>query len=146
MWLDSLSRLARNKAAVGGAFILIATILMAIFAPVLAPQPYDETNFDAVNTAPSWLITLFPTMKPISEGGYMTVNNDYRLGTNSLGRDCSAASSMGRGFRSGAIVGPFIMITIGLTLGVIAGYVGGKVDNLIMRIVDIMYAFPTLPC
>jgi oligopeptide transport system permease protein len=144
LWLDSLSRLARNKAAVVGGIVLIANILMAIFAPVIAPKAYDDADFAAVNTAPSWLISVFPSMKPISDGGYMTINDSYPLGADSLGRDLLTRIIYGSRISLGvAVVGPFISIAVGLILGIISGYVGGRVDNVIMRAVDIMYAFPT---
>jgi oligopeptide transport system permease protein len=144
LWLDSLSRLARNKAAVIGGIVLIVNIQMAIFAPVIAPKSYDDADFAAVNTAPGWLISVFPSMKPISDGGYMTINDSYPLGADSLGRDLLSRIIYGSRISLGvAVVGPFISIVVGLILGIVAGYVGGRVDNVIMRIVDIMYAFPT---
>ncbi len=144
LFMDSLARLARNKAAVLGAIIVLANVLMAIFAPVIAPMSYDKTDFAATNTAPQWLVNIFPSMKPVSEGGYITINDDYTLGADALGRDLLSRIIYGSRISLGvALVGPLVAISIGLTVGIISGYVGGRVDNAIMRAVDIMYAFPT---
>jgi oligopeptide transport system permease protein len=84
-------------------------------------------------------------MKPREAGGYVKINNDYPLGADNLGRDLFSRIVYGaRVSMSVAAVGPLLSILIGFCVGLIAGYKGGRVDNLLMRFVDIMYAFPTI--
>jgi oligopeptide transport system permease protein len=146
LWSESWKRLRRNKAAVLGGVIILLNILMAVFAPVLAPRPYDRQVLADNNSAPLWVINLFPNMQPVGEeGGYVKVNDSYALGADNLGRDLLSRIIYGsRVSLTVAFVGPVVSIAVGLLVGMLAGYFGGMVDNLLMRIVDVMYAFPTL--
>ena len=87
---DALHRLARNRAAVLGVIIIVANIIVAIFAPVFAPTDYDDASFRDNNAVHSWMTHVFPNMKPRSEGGYVTVNDSYLLGADALGRHSEA--------------------------------------------------------
>jgi ABC-type dipeptide/oligopeptide/nickel transport system permease subunit len=117
-------RIARNPPALLGALVILMVALMAIFAPALAPYAYDQQNLNAARQAPS------PA---------------HWLGTDDLGRDM--LSRVIWGARSAVFV--IVMVTIidlalGLPLGAAAGYWGGWVDTLIMRVVDVLFAFPGL--
>ena len=94
----------------------------------------------------NWVIDLFPQMKAKgTEGGYVTVLDDYVLGADNLGRDLLTRIVYGaRVSLAVAFIGPMTALIVGLAVGLLAGYVGGRVDNFLMRIVDLMYAFPTL--
>ena len=141
---DALLRLMRNRAAVVGAIVIAANILMAVFAPVIAPKDYDDAILSDNNAVPLWMTTVFPNMKPRSEGGYVVISEDYILGADALGRDLLSRIIYGSRISLGvAFVGPLIALTVGLIVGITAGYIGGAVDNLLMRFVDVMYAFPT---
>lgn len=141
---DALHRLVRNRAAVLGLIIIIVNVIVAIFAPVFAPKDYDDASFRNNNAVHSWMTHFFPNMKPRAEGGYVTVNNSYLLGADTLGRDLLSRIIYGaRVSLAVAFIGPAISLSIGLLIGVTSGYLGGKVDNLLMRFVDVMYAFPT---
>jgi oligopeptide transport system permease protein len=146
LWLDSWRRLRRNRAALLGALIILLNVLMAIFAPVIAPKPYDLQVLADNNSAPLWVTKLFPTMLPHTDtGGYITINESYFLGADNLGRDLFSRIIYGTQVSLlVAFIGPLSAIIIGMTVGLIAGYSRGIVDNLLMRFVDIMYAFPTL--
>lgn len=124
LWGDAFIRLRRNKLALaGGAFILILT-LAAVFAPLLTPFRFDQQNYDAIMQGPG--------------AGHL-------LGTDELGRD--VFTRLIYGARTSLAVGVFtqiIVLAIGLPIGAIAGYSGGRVDNLLMRFVDVMYAFPDI--
>jgi oligopeptide transport system permease protein len=77
--------------------------------------------------------------------GYVTVSDRYALGADFAGRDLLSRIIYGaRVSLSVALVGPIVALAIGLIFGVTSGYFGGRVDNIMMRFVDIMYAFPTL--
>jgi len=145
LWMDGLKRLARNRMAVLGIVIIIFFVLVAIFADHLAPKSYEVQVLADNNAAPQCVIDMFPVMTSKADGGYVTVSNDYILGADDLGRDILSRIIYGtRISLAVAFVGPILALIIGLVMGLIAGYFGGIVDNIIMRIVDIFYAFPTL--
>lgn len=145
LWQDALSRLVRNRAAVVGAVVILLVIVVAAFAPVFAPKAYDDAVLADNNAAPEWVIRLFPTMRPRSEGGYVTISDQYPLGADGLGRDLLSRIIYGaRISLAVAFIGPVFSTIVGLLVGLTAGYLGGRVDNLLMRIVDVMYAFPTI--
>lgn len=148
LFRDSVERLARNRLALMGLIVIILAILIAVFAPVVAPNDPIDQNLLKTNAAPQWIIDLFPVMKAVgTEGGYIRVvdGSEFPLGTDDLGRDMLSRIIYGaRVSLAVAFVGPLTATVIGLTMGLLAGYLGGWVDNLIMRIVDIFYAFPSL--
>ena len=122
LWSDALRRLFKNKAAVAGAIVLLVLIILAAFAPWIAPYPYAYQNLDLGASPPS---------------------SAHLLGTDVLGRDL--LSRILYGARISLLVG-FIATTvaliIGVSWGIIAGYAGGKIDSAMMRIVDILYGLP----
>ena len=122
LWSDALRRLFKNKAAVAGAIVLLVLIILAVFAPWIAPYPYAYQNLDLGASPPSSV---------------------HLLGTDVLGRDL--LSRILYGARISLLVG-FIATTvaliIGVSWGIIAGYAGGKIDSVMMRIVDILYGLP----
>src|SRR6185503_899414 len=142
---DALRRLRRNRAALIGAVIVILNILVALFASGLAPRSFDDTSFKSSNAAPIWITKIFPSMKPREEGGYVKTDKSYWLGADKLGRDLLSRIVYGARISIAiAVVGPWISILVGLLVGLVAGYKAGRVDNILMRFVDIMYAFPTI--
>ena len=146
LWMDSLRRLSRNYMAVIGFLIIVFFILIAIFAPQIAPKDPADQELTANNAAPQWIIDLFPVMiAKGQDGGYITVSDDYILGADELGRDMLSRIIYGtRISLQVAFVGPVVALAIGLSMGLLSGYLGGRVDNIIMRVVDVFYAFPTL--
>lgn len=148
LWRDSLERLMKNRLALLGLIIIILAILMAIFAPLVAPNDPIDQSLLKTNIAPQWVIDLFPVMKAQGTiGGYVRVADsaEFPLGTDGLGRDILSRIIFGaRVSLAVAFVGPITATVIGVTLGLMAGYLGGWVDSLIMRIVDVFYAFPSL--
>jgi len=118
-----LPRLKRRRFAMAGAFVVIALLLIAVSAPLIAPYGPNEIN--------AWDVLSPPSLK-------------HWFGTDELGRD--VLSRIIYGARISLLVGfvaAGIAVLIGSVLGLIAGYYGGWVDNLLMRIVDIMFCFPT---
>jgi oligopeptide transport system permease protein len=127
MWTDAARRLVRNRASVIGSLIIIILFLAALFADQIAPRSFDKQVLQDQNKVPNWMISLFPTTKPY------------------VGRDMFSRLIYGaRVSLTVAFIGPIISLLIGVLYGSIAGYFGGRVDNLMMRVVDILYAFPTL--
>lgn len=143
---SSMRRLLRNRMAVFGLIVIIGFILVAVFADFIAPYDYAKQTLAASNSAPLWVTRVFPSMIPVGEErGFVKINEAYALGADHLGRDILSRLIYGsRVSLLVAIVGPIVALSVGLTLGLISGYVGGRVDNIIMRLTDIMYAFPTL--
>jgi oligopeptide transport system permease protein len=145
LWADAFSRLVRNRAAVLGAVIILLVVVIALFAPNFAPKRYDDAVLDDNNAAPEWITQIFPTMESKEDGGYVTISEEYPLGADKLGRDLWSRLIYGaRISLAVALIGPFISTVVGIIVGLVAGYIGGRVDNLLMRLVDIMYAFPTI--
>jgi oligopeptide transport system permease protein len=144
LWVDAFRRLRRNKLAIIGLIVILLNVLMAIFAPAIAPYDYKTQERSVANSAPLWVTRIFPNMVPKEDGGYVTITETYPLGADALGRDLFSRIIYGaRVSLSVAFVGPIVSIVVGLLVGMIAGYAGGRIDNTLMRIVDVMYAFPT---
>jgi oligopeptide transport system permease protein len=130
----------RNRAAVLGASIIFVLLFMAIFASVIALKPFELQVLVDQNRVPEWLLPVFPTMEP-----YAKISNEYPLGADYVGRDVFSRIVYGsRVSLTVAFIGPLISLIIGVIYGSISGYFGGRVDNIMMRIVDILYAFPSL--
>ena len=124
LWQDSWARLRRNKAAMTSFVILLIVTLMAILAPILSPHPYDEINWDFVAMAPSF------------EDGFV-------FGTDAVGRDLFVRTLYGaRISLMVAILATGVSLMVGVLYGATAGYLGGRIDSIMMRFVDIMYAMP----
>ncbi len=145
LWSDAWRRLRRNKLALLGGVIILLAILVALFADVLAPRPFSQQILADHDTVPEWVTVLFPSMVPVEDGGFIVINNNYTLGADNLGRDLLSRIIYGtRVSLLVAFVGPLVALLFGTTVGLVSGYMGGLIDNLLMRFVDIMYAFPTL--
>jgi len=121
-FLEAMKRLRKHKLAATGAVIIVLLCLIALFAPLIAPHDPDKLN-------------LAHRLLPPGDG--------YLLGTDNLGR--CLFSRLVFGTRITLQVG-FIVVgittTVGVVLGAIAGYRGGIVDEIIMRCVDVLLAFP----
>jgi oligopeptide transport system permease protein len=136
LWIDAWSRLVKNKASVAGMVIIIIFALMAIFANVVVPHSPLEINAGKGYLPPAW-IEVGPNGKPSDPS--------FPLGTDTLGRDTLSRSIYGA--RTSLVVGflpTIIIIIVGLVVGLVAGYQGGRIDNILMRITDVVYAFPDL--
>jgi len=121
-WLGFMRRLARSKGAIAGLVILLLLILIAVLAPVIAP--FDPIKIDTNHN-------LFSPGSP------------YFFGTDQYGRD--VFSRVLYGSRISLVIGLIsvgIASVIGVTVGLVSGYYGGWVDSLLMRLIDIMLAFP----
>ena len=122
LWSDAWRRLLANKAAVAGGVILLILIFLAIFAPWIAPHSYSYQNLELGAQPPS---------------------GNFLLGTDTLGRDLF--SRILYGARVSLLVGfvaTGVALVIGVSWGIIAGYFGGRIDSVMMRIVDVLYGLP----
>jgi oligopeptide transport system permease protein len=122
LWKDAWLRMRKNRMAVFSVVVLLVISLTSVFGPFFLTYSYEETNLDRVAQAPS---------------------ADHWLGTDKLGRDqLSRILYGGRVSLMVGLVATAVSLTIGVLYGTIAGFVGGKLDALMMRIVDIIYALP----
>ena len=124
LWRDAARRFSRNWLAMFGLVLVTLFLILAVFADVLAPHPYDKVYFDRV--------LLFPFEHPA-----------HPLGTDEVGRDY--LSRLIYGARTSISVGVSVMVLavlIGVPIGGIAGYMGGFLDWIISRLIEIMTAFP----
>jgi oligopeptide transport system permease protein len=136
LMMDAWYRLLRNKAAVVGMFVIIFFTLIAIFAPLIAPHNPLKLNSGKDYLPPFWV-----ERSLAGKAGTM----DFPLGTDTLGRD--VLSRVIYGARVSMVVGlipTFIVLLVGTFIGLLAGYYGGNWDNFLMRLTDVIYAFPDL--
>ena len=121
-WKDALDRLISNKLSLIGSLYILFIIFLALITPFIEPYDYAYQNLELGPSPPS---------------------AEHWLGTDTLGRDL--LTRMMYGSRVSLMVGflaTIVALTIGVTWGTVAGFVGGKVDTIMMRIVDILYGIP----
>jgi ABC-type dipeptide/oligopeptide/nickel transport system permease subunit len=125
LWGDAWRRLIRNKLAVIGLIIVVTFSVIAILAPIIAPYGESEVvDFRLARQHPTWV---------------------WPMGLDANGRDIF--SRVVYGARVSLVVGVLaqaIVLAIGIPIGAIAGYFGGTTDNVLMRVVDVIYAIPQL--
>jgi oligopeptide transport system permease protein len=123
LWDDARRRLFRNRAAVASMVVLGLLVLCAVIGPFVTPYAYDEINKNDV-----WLGPL--------TGGHL-------IGSDALGRDELARlfTGLGVSLAIGAVA-TTVSLVIGVAWGATAGYLGGVVDEVMMRIVDVLYSLP----
>jgi len=122
LWQDGLRRFVKNKIALGGCIFLLLLAIVSAFAPLIVPYSFEAQDL-ALGAAP-------PTLR-------------HLLGTDILGRDLFTRILFGG--RVSLMVGlcaTAVSAMIGVTYGAIAGYKGGTLDSVMMRLVDVAYAFP----
>lgn len=122
LWQDAWRRLKKNRMAVGGGAVLLFFVVVALLTPWLAPYAYETQNLDLGASPPS---------------------ADHWLGTDVFGRDVLTQIMYGgRVSLAVGFIATAVALLIGVTWGAVAGYVGGRVDAVMMRMVDILYALP----
>jgi len=141
---DAFRRLIRNRAALVGGIIIILLYVIMIFAGKIAPFDFAQQTLSEQNAVPPWLMKVFPGMQAYGKPPVDNPNK-YLLGADYVGRDILSRIIYGsRVSLIIAIIGPLISLVIGIIYGSISGFFGGRVDNIMMRIVDVLYAFPSL--
>ena len=124
LYVDAWHRLRKNKAALTGMCLLLVIVLMVIIGPMLNPWDHEIPDWDHYSTPPS-------------------LETGHIMGTDALGRDLFERVMVGG--RISLLVGliaTLVSLVIGVTYGAIAGYMGGRIDNIMMRAVDAIYALP----
>ena len=119
---ENLRRLLRNKSAVVGLTVLLALVLVAIFAPYIVP-------YDPLKIEPGQAL--------------LSPSPDHLFGTDQFGRDVFSRVVAGTYISLAVgLISVGIAVIFGVTIGLVSGYYGGKVDNFLMRLIDVMLAFP----
>ncbi|MCD4712198.1 MAG: ABC transporter permease [Clostridiales bacterium] len=123
-WREVWRRLKQNKSAIFGLIVILTLIVVAIFADQIAPYGYDDQNLRA---------------------RFQTPNGDHWFGTDNFGRDIFSRIIYGAQISlKVGLLAVGIALIVGGTLGAIAGFYGGKLDNGIMRFIDILLAIPSI--
>ena len=129
LWADARVRFFRNRAAVAGLIVLFFVFLFAMFGQLLTPWSNEEVDWGMLGN--------------VSELGAPSIENRHYFGVDEVGRDLYARTVQGtRISLMVGIVGALISVFVGTIYGATAGYVGGRVDSIMMRIVDVMMAIP----
>ena len=138
LWTNAVRRLRRNVMAMAAFAYLTFMLCVAILAPVIAPHNPVRTDVAKAGTLrqAAWV----ENKNPLKTGDW-----SYPLGTDAVGRD--VFSRLVFGARVSLVVGfipMLVILLIGVPIGLIAGFAGGRIDNLLMRVTDVVYAFPSL--
>jgi oligopeptide transport system permease protein len=124
LWVDAWRVLKRNRAAVVSAVIIGGMAVLVVVGPWFSPYSYDFTDWSNLSIGPS-------------------IETGHIFGTDTLGRDLYVRTLYGgRISLMVGIVATLVSLIIGISYGATAGYLGGRVDHIMMRIVDILYALP----
>jgi oligopeptide transport system permease protein len=130
-WREAFGRLVRNKLAVVGLVLVTLLLFCGIFGPLIAPWPYQVQDLPAVFANGNRPL---PPLSP-----------NHILGTDQLGRDLLSRLLDGARISvTVAFVVQAVIILIGVPIGALAGWFGGRTDNALMRLTDVIYAFPDL--
>ena len=127
LWQDAFRRLQANRAAMISAIMLIVMAVVCFIGPLFVPWSYEEIDWDLLEATPP------------------SLELRHYLGTDSLGRDLLARILQGGqvSFQVG-ILATAVALVIGVTVGATAGFMGGRMDQFLMRFVDVMYAVPLM--
>ena len=121
-WQAAWQRLSRERSAMAALWGLVAIVILCLVGPLLSPYDQSAQDLNVVTQAPGW---------------------SHWMGTDQLGRDvCTRVLEGGRISLLVGVVATAVAMVIGLAYGLISGLAGGRMDNLMMRIVDILYGFP----
>lgn len=125
LWQDAGRRLRANRAAMAAGIVLALIVLAVLLGPLLSPHDYDTIDFDG-----EW-------------GSAPTLEDGHWFGTDTIGRDLfSRTLAGGRISLLVGLIGTVVSLLIGVAYGAIAGYYGGRLDSVMMRVVDVLYALP----
>ncbi|TVR94427.1 MAG: ABC transporter permease subunit [Wenzhouxiangellaceae bacterium] len=124
LYVDAWHRLLKNRAAVAALFVLGLMVALVIIGPMLSQWDHEIPDWDNYSTPPS-------------------LETGHLFGTDALGRDLFVRTLVGGQISLlVGLVATLVSLIIGISYGAVAGYFGGRVDNLMMRAVDAIYAMP----
>lgn len=129
LWADARARFFRNRAAVAGLIVLILVAAFALIGPFISPWNNEDIDWNVLGN--------------VAEGGRPSLETGHWFGTDALGRDLFARTVQGTQISLlVGIVGALISVVVGTLYGAIAGYFGGRIDNVMMRVVDVLMSIP----
>ncbi|MFT6657112.1 ABC transporter permease subunit [Maritalea sp.] len=129
LWQDAWERFQRNKAAVVSVVVLALMVVLSFVGPALAPWTYEEIDWNIIGNA--------------AQSGFPSIASGHFFGTDDLGRDIFARTMQGTQISLlVGLVGTSVAVVLGVLYGATAGYVGGRVDNYMMRFVDLLMSIP----
>ena len=124
LWVDAWRSLWRNRAAMIALYLMATVVVLVLAAPLLSPFSIESTDWDQISISPS-------------------VSTQHYFGTDDVGRDLFIRTLYGgRISLMVGLVATLVSLIIGIAWGATAGYVGGRTDQFMMRIVDVLYAMP----
>lgn len=124
LWATAWQSLRQNRAALTATGIMLVVAVLVLLAPLLSPYQFDSTDWERISTPPS-------------------LSNGHYFGTDDVGRDLFVRTLYGG--RISLLVGlaaTLVSLVIGIAWGATAGYAGGRIDQFMMRTVDVLYALP----
>ena len=134
LWDDARRRLFRNRAAVVSIVILGTIALLAVFGPLFLSYTFDAQDYNIVSCAPDW----WPDHSVLCNAG-----GSHWFGTDNVGRDLLVRTLYGaRVSLAVGLIATLVSLVIGVSYGATAGYLGGRIDELMMRFVDVLYSIP----
>lgn len=129
LWADAAGRFMHNKAAVGGVITLALIVIFTLLGPAFAQWSNEEIDWGVIGQ--------------VKTLGAPSIENGHYFGTDELGRDLYSRVIQGTTISlMVGIIGSLVAVVVGTLYGAIAGYVGGRVDNVMMRLVDIFMSIP----
>ena len=129
LWADARIRFFRNKAAVVSLILLVLIAAFALFGGFFAQYPNDYVDFSLIGSR--------------AAQGVPSFENGHYFGTDSSGRDLFARTVQGTGISlMVGVVGALVAVIVGTLYGATAGYFGGRLDNIMMRTVDVLMSIP----
>ena len=137
LWRDAWRRLLRNKLAVFGMFVVLVLAIASVIGPTIINRATGYT-YDSIPKDPALLKSFAPFRAPDGKFSWA-----HPMGTDNTGRDILArVLSGGQISLMVALIATLVSLVIGISYGAIAGYLGGPLDDLMMRIVDVLYSLP----
>jgi oligopeptide transport system permease protein len=134
LWEDARRRLFRNRAAVVSIVTLALIALAAVAGPFFLAYSFDAQDYNIVSCAPDW----WPDHSVLCNAG-----GSHWFGTDNIGRDLLVRTLYGaRVSLAVGLIATLVSLVIGVAYGATAGYLGGRVDELMMRFVDVLYSIP----
>ena len=129
LWADAGRRFIKNKAAVGGMITLILVVLFTLIGPSFAKWSNEEIDWTVIGQSKTH--------------GQPSIATGHYFGTDDLGRDLYSRVIQGTGISlMVGFIGSFVAVVVGTLYGAISGYLGGRVDNIMMRLIDILLSVP----
>lgn len=129
LWKDAWDRFLRNRASVAGVWMLICVLLLVFLGPWITPFAYDDIDWEVLSN--------------FNEMGKPSISSRHYFGTDTLGRDIFSRTMQGGKISLlVGIMGSLVAVGIGTLWGAISGFVGGRLDSIMMRIIEVLDSFP----